>query len=80
MVIIGYNENHKSYRLVDIDTNKVSFSRDVVVDEEFGPLHTSPELKIIKHPMVDKDSNVKLQAYPLEGGGGIFSMRSILGQ
>jgi hypothetical protein len=42
MMITGYNDNHKSYRLVDIDTNKVRFSRDVVVDEEVGPFHTSP--------------------------------------
>jgi hypothetical protein len=46
MMIIGYNENHKTYKVVDIDTNKMSFSRDVVVDEEVGPFHTSPEFKI----------------------------------
>jgi hypothetical protein len=39
MMIIEYNDNHKSYRLVDIDTSKASFSRDVV-DEEVGPFHT----------------------------------------
>jgi hypothetical protein len=53
--------------LVDIDTNKVSFSRDVIVDEEVGPFHTSPKFKITGQPMVDKDSSVKLQADPLEG-------------
>jgi hypothetical protein len=46
MMITGYNDNHKSYRLVDIDTNKVIFSRYVVVYEELGPFHTSLRFKI----------------------------------
>ena len=37
MMLTGYNDTHKAYRLVDVDTDKVSFSRDVVVDEEVGP-------------------------------------------
>jgi len=78
-VIIGYNDNHKSYMLVDIDTNKASFSRDVV-GEEVGPFHTSPKFKITQQPMVDKDSSVKLKVVPLEGGGEILSKRSLLGQ
>jgi hypothetical protein len=68
MMITGYNDTHKAYRLVDVDTNKVSFSRDVVVDEEVGPFHTSPAFKITEQPEVDKDSGVKLQAAPPEGG------------
>ena len=40
MMLTGYNDTHKAYRLVDVDTDKVSFSRDVVVDEEVGPFHT----------------------------------------
>jgi hypothetical protein len=45
-MITWYNDNHKSYILVYIDTNKVSYSRDVFVDEEVGPFHTSPEFTI----------------------------------
>jgi hypothetical protein len=45
IMITRYNDNHKAYRLVEIDTNKVSFSRDVVVDEEVGPFHTSPRIQ-----------------------------------
>jgi hypothetical protein len=70
MMITRYNENHKSYRFVDINTNKVTFSRDVVVHEEVRPFHTSPKFKITKKPMVDKDLGVKLQATPPEGVGG----------
>ena len=33
-MLTGYNNNHKAYRLVDVNANLVSFSRDVVVDEE----------------------------------------------
>jgi hypothetical protein len=67
MMITRYNYNHKAYRLVDIDTNKVSFNRDVVVDGEVEPFHTSPKFKFTKQPVVDKDSGVKLQAAPPEG-------------
>ena len=27
-----YDNNHKSYRLIDVGTNQVTFSRDVMVD------------------------------------------------
>jgi hypothetical protein len=38
MMITGYNNNHKYYRLVDFNTNQLSFSRHLVVDEEsMGP-------------------------------------------
>jgi hypothetical protein len=53
--------------VVDIDTNKLRFSRDVVVDEEIEPFHTSPEFKISKKLVVAKDSGVKLQVAPSEG-------------
>jgi hypothetical protein len=48
MMITGYNDNSKCYWLVDINTNKVNFSRDVVADEEVGPFQSSSEFKIIE--------------------------------
>jgi hypothetical protein len=60
-----------------INTNKASFNR-YVVDEEV-PFHTSPEFKIIKQPVVDKDSGVKLQATPPKGGD-ILSRKVLLSQ
>jgi hypothetical protein len=54
--------------LVDIDTNNVRFSRDVVVDEEAGPFHTSLGFKIIEYLVVDKDSGVKIKKLHLKGG------------
>jgi hypothetical protein len=59
MMITRYNNNHKAYRLVDIDTNKMSFNR-YVVDEEVRPFHVTLEFKIIKQLMVDNDSSVKI--------------------
>ena len=78
LMIIRYNDTHKAYKLVDIDTNKVSFSRDVV-DEEVGPFHTPLEFHITKQLGMVEDSGVKLQVAPLEGGK-ILSMRSLLDQ
>ena len=47
-MITGYNDNRKAYMLVDLDTNKVIFSRHVVIDKEVGPFHTSLEFKIVR--------------------------------
>ena len=33
MMTMGYNNNHKAYKLFYIDTNMMSFNRYVVVDE-----------------------------------------------
>ena len=32
----GYSDHHKAYRLIDIATGRLSFSRDVVFDEDRG--------------------------------------------
>jgi hypothetical protein len=50
MMLTGYNDTHKAYRLVDVDIDKVSFSRDVVVDEEVGPFHTPPAFRVTEQP------------------------------
>jgi hypothetical protein len=72
----GYNNNHKAYRLVDVDTNQLSFSKDFIVDEEVGPFHTSSKIKITKQqPISAKDSGIKLQVAP-PVRGEILSMRS----
>ena len=34
-------QQYKVYRLIDIDTDRVSFNSEVVVDEEVGPFQTS---------------------------------------
>ena len=49
MMLTGYNDTHKAYRLVDVDTDKVSFSRDVV-NEEVGPFHTPPAFRVTEQP------------------------------
>jgi hypothetical protein len=50
MMLIGYIDTHKSYRLFDVDIDKVIFSRDVVVDEEVGPFHTPLAFRITEQP------------------------------
>ena len=37
-------QQYKVYRLIDIDTDRVSFNSEVVVDEEVGPFQTSPKV------------------------------------
>jgi hypothetical protein len=46
MMLIWYSDTHKDYILVDVDTDKVRLSIDVVVDEEVGPFHTPPAFRV----------------------------------
>jgi transposase InsO family protein len=68
MMLTWYSDTHKAYRLVDVDIDKVSFSRDVVVDEKVGPFHTPPAFRVTEQPEVIEDSGVKLPIAPPEGG------------
>jgi hypothetical protein len=69
IMLTGYNDTHKSYRLVDVDTHKVRFSRDVFVYEEVGPFHTPLAFRVTEQPEVIEDSGVKIPIAPPEGGG-----------
>lgn len=46
LMFTNYNENHKAYKLIDVETDHLIFSRDVVVDETTGPFipSTTPSL------------------------------------
>lgn len=37
LMLIGYSDNHKVYQSIDLDTDHLASSRDVVFDEEGGP-------------------------------------------
>ena len=64
-----YNDSKKSKWLLDVDTNKVSFIRDVTSDEDARPLQTSSIIKITKEkPIVSNVLGVKLQVAPPEAG------------
>lgn len=67
-MFIGYSDNHKAYLLVDIDTNHLIFSRDVVFDEERGPFQpSSPDLSTEDHPPKAVSMGVRLPLAPLDG-------------
>lgn len=58
-MLTRYNDNHKAYRLIDVDTNCLTFSRDFVIDEEVGPIQLSSDIKITEdQPLKAKDSSV----------------------
>jgi len=48
MMTVGYNDTHKDYRLVDTDTDKLSFNKDVVFYAEVGPFQNSLEFQIMR--------------------------------
>jgi hypothetical protein len=64
MMLTGYSDTHKAYILVDVDTDKVSFNRDVVVDEEVGPFHTPLAFRATEQLEVIEDLGVKLSIAP----------------
>ena len=41
LMFTGYSHTHKAYRLIDVNTDRLIFSRDVVFDEELGPFPLS---------------------------------------
>ena len=65
-MLAGCSDNQKSYMLIDVETNQVTYDRDVVVDEETRSFHSfSLEFKIIMEPpIMAKDSGVKIQISP----------------
>lgn len=46
LMFTGYSDNYKAYRLIDVETDHLIFSCDVVVDETTGPFmpSTTPSL------------------------------------
>lgn len=40
-----YSDTHKAYRLIDVNTDRLIFSCDVVFDEELGPFQLSSSLQ-----------------------------------
>eukprot|EP01018_Ginkgo_biloba_P038757 Gb_28556 [translate_table: standard] len=59
LILTRYSDSDKAYRLVDIQTNKVSFSRDVVVDEETGPFQSTEVSTSDSAPSMATGSGVK---------------------
>ena len=41
LMLTGYSHTHKAYRLIDVNTDRLIFSRDVGFDEELGPFQRS---------------------------------------
>ena len=37
LLLAGYSNLHKAYRLIDVETSRLLYSRDVVFDEQRGP-------------------------------------------
>lgn len=68
LMLIGYSDNHKAYWLIDVAIDCLTFSRDVVFDEEGGPfLLPSPIRSLDDQPLKINDLGTKLLVAPLEG-------------
>lgn len=62
LMITLYNNNHKAYKLVDVDNDQLRFSEDVILDEEARPFQTS-KIKMKKQwHVAAQDSSIKFQA------------------
>lgn len=68
LMFIGYSENHKAYRLIDVDTTHLIFSGDVVVDETTGPFSlSSTSMSLEDQSMQAFDLGVCLPLAPPDG-------------
>lgn len=50
LMMTGYSDHHKAYRLIDIDTERLIFSRDVVFDEDRGFFQSPSEQRSEDQP------------------------------
>lgn len=68
LMFIGYSDNHKAYRLIDVDIDHLMFSRNVVFDEEWGPFQlSSSEQNSEDRPLKATDLGVCLPFGSLDG-------------
>eukprot|EP00253_Pinus_taeda_P026732 PITA_26732 len=63
LMMTRYNDHHKAYRLIDIATGRLSFSRDVVFDEDRGFFQSSSSEQWSK----DQPHSVLLPVTPPDG-------------
>eukprot|EP00253_Pinus_taeda_P022033 PITA_22033 len=70
LMTIGYNDHHKAYRLIDIATGRLSFSRDVVFDEDRGFFQSSS----FEQCSEDQPHSVLLPVGPPDGRDDAASM------
>lgn len=69
----AYSDNHKAYRLIDVDTNRLILSRDVF-DEERGPFQaSSPYLSTKDQPPKATSMGVCLPLAPPNGKDSVDS-------
>ena len=60
LMLAGYSSLHKAYRLIDVETSCLIYSR-VVFDEQRGPfMHVSPVPNLADQPMKAHDLRVRL--------------------
>lgn len=71
LMFTGYNDNHKAYRLIDVEKDLLIVSRDVVIDETTGPF--LPTTNPTDKPMKVSDEGVRL---PLGSPDGRASKHS----
>eukprot|EP00253_Pinus_taeda_P009126 PITA_09126 len=70
LMMTGYSDHHKAYRLIDIATGRLSFSRDVVFDEDRGFFQSSSS----EQCSTDQPHSVLLLVGPLDGRDDAASM------
>lgn len=60
-MLAGYSSLHKAYRLIDVETSRLIYNRDVIFDEQQGPfMPISPVPNPADQPMQAHDLGVRL--------------------
>ena len=68
LMLARYSSLHKAYRLIDVETSHLIYSRDVVFDEQQGPfMHVSPVPNPADQPAQAHDLGVRLPLGPPDG-------------
>ena len=65
LMLAGYSSLYKAYSLIDVETSCLIYNRNVVFDEQQGPLmHVSPVPDPTDQPMKARDLGVRLPLGP----------------
>ena len=68
LMLAGYSSLHKAYRLINVETSRLIYSRDVVFDEQQGPfMLVSPILDPVDQLLKAHDLGVRLPLGPSDG-------------
>jgi len=58
-MFVGYSDQHKAYRFLDVTTNSVKIKDHMLVDESARPFQSNPDLKFVDNDYFEVKISIK---------------------